>query len=629
MPLEAEQPAGALAAHARANRDAALALVGGLVDCGLREVVVCPGSRSAPLALAFSLAAASADLRLQTVLDERAAAFVALGAARAHGRAAAFLCTSGSALAHAWPAVVEAAQSAIPLLLLSADRPAELQQCGAPQAIDQQRFFAGYARWSFALEAPQAQQPAAWWRQLAAQAWHHAHLAPGGAVHLNVPFREPLWLPELEASGCRTPGGGDAASTRPTRLVHGRRQLDDAAIGALAARLRACPRGAIVCGPIEPAAHGGLGSAALLELTQSLAALAAALSWPLLVDAAAPARFGASARPQLITCADAALATAPVGDWLAPELVLRLGRTPTSKAVQRWLERHAAGRTLLIDEGGQWHDPSRGAETLIAAAPGALCRALATRVAEDGPPAPSARAWWQRWARVEATAGALLATHAEEGLWEAGVIRALLAALPIRAALHVASSMPIRDLETFGGRGAGALLVSANRGANGIDGTVASAGGLAWALDAGSGSEASATRVVGLLGDLALVHDLGGLAAVAQLGIDLTLVVVANGGGGIFEYLPIAAHPTAFSSLFLAPQRLALKALCAAVGARWQAVQSSAALPVALRQELRSPGVGVVEVTIDREESVARHRRVLTAVSDALAGLRVEHEEAS
>ncbi|MBK6848477.1 MAG: 2-succinyl-5-enolpyruvyl-6-hydroxy-3-cyclohexene-1-carboxylic-acid synthase [Proteobacteria bacterium] len=620
MPPAAEGSARASTAVARANRDAAQALIDGLVACGLSEAVICPGARSAPLALAFSACRAA---RVQTVLDERAAAFVALGAARASGRAAAFVCTSGSALAHAWPAVVEAAQSAIPLLLLSADRPPELQQCGAPQAIDQQRLFAGYARWSFALEAPRPEQPVAWWRNVAAQAWHHAHAAPGGPVHLNVPFREPLWLPDGDAQGPAAAGGQPPATTR---LMQGRRQLDPTAIDALVARLRGCVRGAIVCGPVELAAHGGIGGDELPELAAALAALADALGWPLLADAAAPARFGAPRTAHLISHADSVLAAAPARRWLAPELVLHFGRTPTSKAVQGWLEQQAAGRTLLIDEAGQWHDPSRSADTLVAAAPGTLCRTLAARLADPGPPPPGTAAWWQRWARADAAASAVLTAHAGEALWEAGVVRELLAALPPRSVLHVASSMPIRDLETFGERGAAALYVSANRGANGIDGTVASAGGLAWALAAGTAPRPAA-RVVALLGDLALAHDLGGLATAAQLGLDLTLVVLANGGGGIFEYLPIAAHPTAFSAYFLAPQRLALPELCAAVGARWHGVQTRAALAAALQQELQRSGIGVIEVSIDRRDSVERHHRATAAVATAVAALHTESEE--
>lgn len=607
-------------ALALANRHAATTLVGGLIDCGLRQVVISPGARSAPLALAFS---AAPGLRVETVLDERAAAFVALGAARAHARATVFVCTSGSALAHAWPAVIEAAQGAIPLLLISADRPPELQQCGAPQAVDQQRLFDGHARWSFALEAPQPGQATEWWRNVAAQAWHHAHAVPGGPVHLNVPFREPLWLPEVEREDASPLA---PAAPRATRLVHGRRQLDEAALDALVQRLRRCARGAIVCGPIELAACGGSEGGELGALAGALDALALALDWPLIADAAAPPRFAAPSSARLISAADAMLGTAPARRWLAPELVLRIGRIPTAKAVQQWLEQPEVGGALLIDEAGQWHDPSRSADTLVAAEPVALCRALATRLRAAGEPAPEAARWWQQWAGAQAAALDALRPHAAAGLWEASVVCELLATLPEGSVLHVASSMPIRDLERFGLAGAGPLWVSANRGANGIDGTVASAGGLAWGLAAAAQPTGTPRRVVALLGDLALVHDLGGLAAAAQLGIELTLVVLANGGGGIFEYLPLAAHPTAFERCFLTPQRLALRELCAAVNVRWYEVRAPGALRAALVAEQGAAGVGVIEVVIDRRESVERHRRAAAAAACAVAALHEEGE---
>lgn len=573
---------------AGANGEAASVLARCLVAGGVRHVVASPGSRSTPLVLAFAEAPGA---RVHVVLDERVAAFVALGLARVTGPVA-LVATSGTAGAHWLPAAIEARHSRLPLVLLTADRPPELHGCGAPQTVPQGRLFGDACVLSMDLGAPGLDVDPRWLRTVAARAVDAAVGSGGGPVHLNVPFREPLWEPD----GRRGQGGwrgqwgdgedparaGDGALP-PARILRPRPVAPPEAVAEVAARLSG-RRGVIVAGP--RASRGGLPDEALARAVERLAA---ALGWPVVAEPLSQLRFGHGwALPTLATRAGA-----PV-----PDVVLRLGQAPTSKQVGAFFQ---GAETILVDPHGDWLDPAHGATLLVVGEPAPLCEALVARVT------PCDAGWLADWRQAAERAR----THAAalcDRFWEGAVARAVAAALPDGAALHVASSLAVRDLDAFAETGR-RVAVTSNRGANGIDGTLATAAGqsLAWM-----------GPVVALVGDLAFFHDHGALHAARALGARLVVVVVDNGGGGIFETLPVAAHPTAFERLFLTPQPGDLGALAAGAGARVARVTDAAALEGALTAALESDGVTVVHAVVDR--TVGRTLRGMPVEGGAAGG---------
>lgn len=571
------------------------ALIEALALGGVREVVVSPGSRNTPLVLAW---AARADVRTHVVLDERAAAFFALGLARASGAAVALVCTSGSAMAHYLPAVIEAFRTRVPLLLMTADRPPELQGVGAPQTIEQVGLFGSHVRLAINLSAPRAGASARWLRTQAARALDAALGSPAGPVHLNLPFRKPLWDASLAP---QHPGHGFA------RLVRTSARLDEAELQWLLERVEAAERGVIVCGPYWP--RGGAQGAQ--RFAQSVSALAARLGWPVIAEPTSQLRFGA-ASGHVIAGADAMLRDARLSEALAPDLMLLLGQAPTSKSIGQWVARHGAERAVVVDPDGIWHDPTHSADAMVVAEPWWLCDALASRVKPRGD-----SPWRAAWRSADEVCGDALtaACQRDDACWEGPIARLVAEVMPEGSALHVASSMPIRDLDTFARPLTSAVAVFSSRGANGIDGTVATA--------LGESSAWSSGPTALLIGDMAFLHDAGGLLTVPGR---LTVVVVNNDGGGIFGILPISKHPTAFERFFVTPQRADLAALCAAASARHQRVESLVDLREALVAELGRPAssarvesdVSVIEVLVDRDDNLARHQDAWARVSSAL-----------
>lgn len=576
----------------------AASLVGGLVRSGVREVVISPGARSAPLALALADHATRQPtaLRLQVVIDERAAAFLALGMARAAGRPVALLTTSGTAGAHALPAVIEASLSAVPLLILTADRPEELQGCGAPQTVDQQRLFGAHVRWFAHLGAPRPGGPAGWPAALAARAVQRAVGPPAGPVHLNLAFREPLWTPGQEPSN-PAPAPWIAHAPAAPSPAQARDALE-LLLGADGGQ-----RGVIVAGP-RALAPG--------EDPAPVLALARRLGWPIVADPLSGLR--ASDDAQVIACADALLRDPECAVALAPEAALRLGQLPTSKTLQGWLA-PLAPRSLLVDPQADWHDPTHSAGGLLVASTAATCAALLSEARLR--PAPAS--WLVGWQRAEAAARGALEAATGEGWWEGALARLVARALPPGALLQAGSSLPIRDLDAFGGAGPATLV--GQRGANGIDGGIAAAAGAALVWETGP--------VAALIGDVALVHDLSGLAAACELGAPLLLVVADNGGGGIFEHLPLAKHPTHFERLFLTPPRLDLTRACAGLGAEVESIEDRAACARALTAALARPlgGPRVLVCRLPRTESRRRREAAWAAVSEAWRAWRAPTPE--
>ncbi len=546
-------------------------------------VVMSPGSRHTPLALAFDR---EPSAHLEVVLDERAAAFVALGAARASGRPAIVLCTSGSAMGHYLPALMEASQARVPLIVVSADRPADLQHCGAAQTLSQTHAFERWTRLSLALPAGDDAMDPRWLRNMACRARAAAVGSPAGPVHINAPFRKPLYADSDESP---------PLALGSTFMMRGTLRLDRDAIERWARELERQERGVIVCGPLAPAT---LSADALAD---AVAALGRALAWPVLADPASGVRF----RCDTIASYDALLGHPATAARLAPRRVLRIGQAPTSQSLERWLDAHARDAITLIDPDAQWHDPTHAAHALVVADPVTACHELAAALTL---PARSSR-WLDDWRRADALASAALRDAASQGNWEGRVAHDLVAALPAGAQLHIASSMPIRDVDTFA-VGARRIAVHASRGCNGIDGTLSTLLGEALARPQ--------APTFGLLGDLALCHDLGGLCAWAAGAASAIAVVVNNDGGGIFEKLPIAQQidRERFERLFATPQPLDVGAACRSLGIAHHSMDAEA-LPRHL--DMRA-GLTVLEVRVDRRESAGRREAALADVARALEG---------
>ncbi|HYZ98416.1 MAG TPA: 2-succinyl-5-enolpyruvyl-6-hydroxy-3-cyclohexene-1-carboxylic-acid synthase [Acidimicrobiales bacterium] len=566
-----------------AERDVQATFAATLVDewlrCGLRHAVVCPGSRSTPLALAL---ADRQELTVHVQHDERSGAFLALGLGLATGRPAVVLTTSGTAAVELHSAVVEADLAAVPLLVCTADRPPELRDVGAPQAIDQVHLFGRAVRWFGDPGVPDAAS-APRWRPLAGRAYASTLGARPGPVHLNLPFREPL----VGTARVLPPGRGDGPWVRTEAHPAFRGQEWSPPRPFLSSERR---RGVIVAGaaPVDGAA---------------VHRLAGALGWPVLAEPRSPAWLPEDTTVRHL---DAILRSARAAEELRPEAVVRLGPPGSSRVVNEWLASSGAEEVVLGVSG--WSDPAGTAGTMFF---GDVIRRISTDYVTKHAEAADLE-WLERWraasAAAEATVDATLADI--PGANEPAVARDVVAALPDGARLVVSSSMPIRDVERYATPRAG-LTVLANRGANGIDGVVSTAVGVA----AGSGAP-----TVLLAGDLAFLHDSNGLLGATGRGIDLTCVVVDNDGGGIFSFLPQArALPEdRFEPLFGTPHGLDLVALASAYGVAARAIEAGEEVGPAAAAAAAPGGVHVLVVRTDREANVTIHRRVDEAVAAAV-----------
>jgi 2-succinyl-5-enolpyruvyl-6-hydroxy-3-cyclohexene-1-carboxylate synthase len=565
------------------------ALVDELARAGVRHVCVSPGSRSTPLALVL---ADDQRLRLWMHYDERSAAYFALGIAKASGEPAALVCTSGTAAANYLPALVEAKLSRVPLVVLTADRPPELRDVGAPQTIDQVRLYGGHVKWFADALLPEPGDGALRYvRTLAARAVATAASAPAGPVHVNLPFREPLIparLAELDSTA-RRDGGPYVA------VDHARLTPDAAMVARLAATLSRFERGLIVCGP-----HGAPG------LGRPVARLARALGWPVLADALSGVRAGPHDRSLVLDAYDAFLRDERIAAVLAPDVIVRFGAVPTSKPVLLYLQNHPAAHQIVVDGVAGWNEPTALAAEIVHADEALLCDALAGAVE----PRPRG-GWLEAWLGADRAArraiGATLA-HIDEP-FEGRVFAELAELLPDGATLFAGNSMPVRDLDTFFPGTDKTIRFLSNRGANGIDGVVSSALGA---------SVVSEGPLVLTIGDLSLYHDMNGLLAAKLHRLDAAIVLLNNDGGGIFSFLPQATHAAHFEELFGTPHGLDFRPAIEMYGGRFDRTATWPAFRDAAARALREPGLNVIEVPTNRGRNVELHRRVWPAVAAAV-----------
>ncbi|WP_135851145.1 2-succinyl-5-enolpyruvyl-6-hydroxy-3-cyclohexene-1-carboxylic-acid synthase [Halorussus salinus] len=569
-------------------------LVAELAAAGVDAVCIAPGSRSTPLTVAF---AEHPEIRVFSHLDERSAAFFALGRAKRTGKPTPLVCTSGTAAANFHPAVIEATQARVPMLVLTADRPPELRDSGANQTIDQQKLYGDSVRWYADLPEPEPDgRKLRSLRTTAARALAESTGTPPGPVHLNVPFRKPLEPVEVpgdvpENLAEEAPLGADGRTERDgtrrpfVRTGQGRPELSDAEMETVREAVESADRGLLVAGPAD----------APTPERDALADLAAATGFPILADPLSGHRFGHgdergddhATRVVVAGGYDGYLES--VGDsWPDPEVVVRFGASPTSKVLRQYLEASDA-RQFLVDPAGGWREATFTATDLLAADPTRFAGSLAESVESTGN-----HEWRDRFAAAEQEYWELVEEARGERLFEGGVLSAVAEDAPNPATVMVSNSMPVRDLDRFGRPRGADVTVLGNRGASGIDG-ITSTG-----LGAGSATD---DPLVLVTGDLAYYHDMNGLLAVARCGVDATIVEINNDGGGIFHMLPIEEFDPPFTDQFRTPHGLDYEPTGDLYGLDFERVGSLDSFRSAFESSVESEGTQVIEVVTDAESS--------------------------
>jgi 2-succinyl-5-enolpyruvyl-6-hydroxy-3-cyclohexene-1-carboxylate synthase len=604
------------------------AFVDELARCGMRAACTSPGSRCAPLVLTL---AREQRLRCFSHVDERCAGFFALGLAKASGLPVAVACTSGTAAAELLPAAIEAREARVPLLLLTADRPPELRDNGAGQAIDQLKLYGDAVKWFFEVGVHEASGARLrWMRTLACRAYWTALEGRPGVVHLNFPLREPLVVDEeLPTDDSARPNGLPFVRRAPAL------RSASAAASALGGLVAGARRGLLIAGRHERST----------PLGQAAAAFAAAAGWPLLADPLSGARRGDAA----IAHYDALLRDEDFLAGVTPDLILRVGDLPVSKPLRGWLGGLEGVRQVALDPEAAWQDPAAVLSDSLALEPASALTRLTGSLGERATRTPGVEQdWLALWRSAdERAAEAILGELGPHQISEPAVANELGVLLPEQATLFVASSMPVRDIETFWPVRPDPPRVLCNRGANGIDGTISAA----------LGAAADTTGpVVLLIGDVALAHDIGGLLAVRRLGLKLTIVLLDNGGGGIFDFLAVSRSRMArvpdatgrepadrrrpgraeepledtqgrledaqdiYTRHVATPTGLDFAAVAALYGLAHERVEDLFAFRAALEGSLHGgQGSSMIEVRGEREANVQLHRRVWEAVSRSLS----------
>jgi 2-succinyl-5-enolpyruvyl-6-hydroxy-3-cyclohexene-1-carboxylate synthase len=575
------------------NRDLVVVLefVRTLREAGVVDVVISPGSRSTPLTMAF---ARHGGYCVWSVLDERSAAFFALGLARSTGRPVALVCTSGTAAANYLPAVVEAFHTGVPLLLLTADRPPELRGVGANQTVDQVKLYGTYVKWYAEMPVPQdIDLLCVHARAAACRAIAIAAEAPAGPVHLNWPLREPLIPPEDLPALPHAP--------QSVRVYTANRAPHPEAVAWLRESLAQARRPLIIAGPQDD-----------LVFAARLGTWSAEHGIPLLADPLSQVRTAGVPRCTVIDAYDAFLRHPAGKPSDVPDLVLRFGRPPVSKVLGQYLADIQAEQ-VLVTPGLAWQDPFFTVSTVIESDPGVVLESITNSRSLPGVEGERSE-WLRAWtARNSAARSALQEAARAEGdgavRLEGRVFLELADLLPDGALLFAGNSMPVRDLDTFFPAVDKRIRVLANRGASGIDGVVSSA------MGAAAGWQGPAWLVIG---DVSFYHDFNALALARRLGVDLRVVLIHNDGGGIFRFLPQAGYPDTFEQ-FQTPHGIDFEQGVEMMGGTFRRCESWAAFRAGVRAAAAEPGLVVLELRTDAEENVRRHRLVMDAVRETVS----------
>ncbi|CAM3769854.1 2-succinyl-5-enolpyruvyl-6-hydroxy-3-cyclohexene-1-carboxylic-acid synthase [Mesobacillus zeae] len=550
---------------------------------GVEDVVISPGSRSTPIAL---IMAEHPRLRLHIHVDERSAAFFALGIAKASYRPVAILCTSGTAAANYYPAVIEAGISRVPLIVITADRPHELRDVGAPQAIDQIHLYGHNVKWFVEMSLPEAGEDSRRYaRTVCARAATTAASFPSGPVHLNFPLREPL-IPNLYE-------GMFDMLERPEGYVgihQGKLTMPDSFFEKLADDLHSCEKGIIICGPLEEAGF-----------VEEVVLLAEKLKFPILADPLSQLRSGGHSEKYIVDAYDTFLRNENVKEKLKPEVIIRFGAMPVSKALSIFLKENRNSRQIVVDGGNGWRDPFMSATDMIYADEPQFCKSISSFLCEE-----KENGYTRKWCELNNMTKDLLSRVRDtEELSEGKLFHMMAELLPENAVLFVGNSMPIRDLDTFFYFNKKNIRVMANRGANGIDGIISTASGVA----------AHSGPLYLVLGDLTFFHDLNGLLASKLNSLNINILLINNNGGGIFSFLPQASHPKHFEKLFGTPLDLDFRLATEMYGGTFDRISQWDGFREAIEKNMHKNGLKVMEIVTSRDVNLKEHRDLWNYVS--------------
>lgn len=550
---------------------------------GLSCAILCPGSRSTPLTVAFSKQAP--DIEAIPILDERSAAFFALGRAKATGKPVVLVCTSGTAGANFYPAVIEAKESRVPLLILTTDRPAELRDCHSGQTIDQVKLYGNYPNWQTELATPVADiGMLRYLRQTVIHAWERCQFPSGGIVYLNIPFRDPL-APISDGTNFTLDCEEFFAGILPTQLPITHYQLPK--------EWQQCQRGIIIAGVAQPKEPE--------EYCKAIARLSQTLQWPVLAEGLSPVRNYADLNPYLISTYDIILRNQKIAQELTPEMVIQIGEIPTSKELRNWLI-NVNPQCWLIDNSAENLDPLHGKTTHLRISVENI------EVGEWGMENEKWGFYLQKWCEIEVQIRKTIDETFEnmEDLIESKAAWLISQILPPQTPFFIANSMPVRDVEFFSKPNNLGIKSYFNRGANGIDGTLSTALGIAHHQQSS----------VMLTGDLALLHDTNGFLIKNKFIGHLTIVLINNNGGGIFEMLPIANFDPPFEEFFATPQDINFAQLCATYNVEYELINSWKQLKERLKL-LPSQRIRVLEIRTNRKRDAQWRKEYLRRFSNA------------
>ncbi|MFD2628963.1 2-succinyl-5-enolpyruvyl-6-hydroxy-3-cyclohexene-1-carboxylic-acid synthase [Oceanobacillus kapialis] len=558
-----------------------------LSKSGVTDVVISPGSRSTPLAMTI---AEHPVMKEWVVIDERSAAFFAMGIAKKTSRAVALVCTSGTAAANYFPAIVEAHYSRIPLVVLTADRPHELRDVGAPQAIEQMKLYGDYVKWFQEMAIPEASEKMLdYVRNKAARAVFMAQEGNPGPVHLNFPFREPL-VPDFTLENL----WGDHRAIEPRNPAYdGKRQLSAQQLTSFLQELEGKDKGIIVCGPQMEQ-----------ELTLAVTSLAEAWGVPILADPLSQMRAGEHAKDLIIETYDAFFRDEALRKKLSPDYIIRFGAMPVSKPYLFYVNENAHTLQFVVENHAGFREPTGNNTGFIFADPVLFCEALLQR---EHKPLHN-KEWLASWQEMNQVAKKHLLTEATGAITEGEAVRALIDVIPEESSIYIGNSMAVRDLDTFFLTTPKQLSILANRGANGIDGMVSSA----------LGAAVYGNPVTLVLGDLSFYHDLNALLIARQYGLNITILLINNNGGGIFSFLPQSQEEKHFEVLFGTPVDIEFKQAVNMYGGIYTSAESEEVLKKVLYESYQSKGLSVVEVKTDREANTSWHRNIWKAIAEEL-----------
>jgi len=566
------------------------AFVSELVHTGIRDVVVSPGSRSTPMAMVM---AEHPDLRVHINVDERSAAFFGLGMAKASGQPVAILCTSGTAAANYFPTIVEAHYSRVPLVVLTADRPHELRDVGAPQAIDQIHLYGHHVKWFVEMALPEeTEEQQRYVRTVCARAATTALAAPAGPVHLNFPFREPL-VPNLDREGLFQ------VSERENGYVmidRGIPTLASQQLERIGNHLSNYSRGIIVCGSIE---QDGF--------IEAVTTLANHLKFPIIADPLSQLRSGTHDGTNIIDTYDTFLRNEDAKDALKPDVIIRFGAMPVSKALTIFLKENKQADQWVIDSGSGWRDPSLLSSLMLYCGEKEFCQSILEYVEKK-----SEDDYLIKWRELNSfTKTCLKKIRDVNQLSEGKLFHMLPDILPEGATVFVGNSMPIRDLDTFFHFNHNSIRIMANRGANGIDGTISTALGASTVLQ----------PLYLIVGDLTFFHDLNGLMAAKLYDLNIKIIVINNNGGGIFSFLPQAGYPKNFEKLFGTPLDLQFEHAIKMYNGSYDLITDWEHFTSSFQQNMENVGLSVMEITTIRDINLKEHRDLWNYVSQEISRL--------